>query len=49
MQRAAQKAVDKKLKGNSKLQVALVAVDAQTGEVLAMIGGRDQGCLKVCK
>jgi membrane peptidoglycan carboxypeptidase len=30
-----------KLQNNQRIQAALVAMDAQTGEVLAMVGGRD--------
>jgi len=43
LQEAAERAVDNGLRhlGNRNLQAALVAVDPRTGDVLAMVGGRD--------
>ena len=43
LQEAAERAVENGLRrlGNGELQAALVAVDARTGDVLALVGGRD--------
>jgi penicillin-binding protein 1A len=43
LQEAAERAVDNGLRhlGNHNLQAALVAVDPRTGDILAMVGGRD--------
>jgi penicillin-binding protein 1A len=43
LQEAAERAVENGLKrfGNQNLQAALVAIDPSTGDVLAMVGGRD--------
>ncbi len=45
LQRAAERAVDRGLSavGVPSAQAALVAIDPRTGEVLAMVGGRDYG------
>lgn len=41
MQKAAEAAVQKYLPANSGLQVALLAMDPKTGEIKAMVGGKD--------
>jgi membrane peptidoglycan carboxypeptidase len=43
LQEAAERAVENGLRrfGNGDLQAALVAIDASTGDVLALVGGRD--------
>jgi penicillin-binding protein 2D len=41
LQKAAERAITTSLSANSGLQAALVALDPQTGEIKAMVGGRD--------
>ncbi len=45
LQRAAEEAVERGLTqmGDAKAQAALVAIDPRTGDILAMVGGRDYG------
>lgn len=43
MQKIAEKWIEKKIPQNSDIQVAFVAMDPHTGNVLALVGGRDFG------